>query len=85
MHKVSKGCTRHVESFLILTGGFALMFVTLGTVQSFGVIYSELLDHFQSGKGETGWVASLSSGLMLAFGKCFCLTFNLWIVSEFTI
>jgi hypothetical protein len=35
----------------------------------FGIIYSELLTFFDSGKSETSLIASLNSGLFLGCGK----------------
>ncbi|XP_060070968.1 monocarboxylate transporter 4-like [Ylistrum balloti] len=37
-------------------------------VQGFGIIYSELINRFGTSKSETGWIPSLGSGLLLAFG-----------------
>lgn len=55
--------------WLVVVASFGLHYISLGIVQGFGIIYSELLDQFGTGKGETGWIPSLGSGLLLGFGK----------------
>ena len=69
------------SSAILLVGSFILHFIGLGLSQSFGIIYSELLTFFDSGKSETSWIASLNSGLFLGCGKIvqrqclfFCVT-----------
>ena len=57
------------SSAVLLVGNFILHFIGLGLSQSFGIIYSELLTFFDSGKSETSWIASLNSGLFLGCGK----------------
>ena len=57
------------SSAVLLVGSFILHFNGLGLSQSFGIIYSELLTFFDSGKSETSWIASLNSGLFLGCGK----------------
>lgn len=57
------------SSAVLLVGSFILHFIGLGLSQSFGIIYSELITFFDSGKSETSWIASLNSGLFLACGK----------------
>lgn len=36
---------------------------------SFGVIYIQLLDEFNEGKGYTSWILSLMSGMALCAGE----------------
>ncbi|KAJ8312845.1 hypothetical protein KUTeg_010218 [Tegillarca granosa] len=40
----------------------------MGTTQSFGVLFSELLTDFQSGVGETSWIPSLNTGIFFVSG-----------------
>ena len=54
--------------WVIVTGSFVIYFITLGTSQSIGVIYSDLLKYFNRGKGETAWLPSLFSGMMFLMG-----------------
>ena len=68
------------SSAVLLVGNFILHFIGLGLSQSFGIIYSELLTFFDSGKSETSWIASLNFGLFLGCGKfvqIYCLFFVL--------
>lgn len=44
------------------------MFV-VGSVKSYGVLYTELLGYFGGGSGNTAWVGSLCMLLMLGLGK----------------
>ena len=68
------------SSVVLLVGSFILHFIGLGLSQSFGIIFSELLTFFDSGKSETSWIASLNFGLFLGCGKfvqIYCLFFVL--------
>lgn len=40
-----------------------------GIIGSFGVIYIQLLDEFNEGKGYTSWILSLMSGMALCAGN----------------
>lgn len=48
--------------------GFVYMFI-IGSVKSFGVVYTELLDHYDTGAGSTAWISSLSFLLLMGLGK----------------
>lgn len=43
--------------------------LTDGLFYSFGVVYVELLDYFQEGKGETAVIASLAPSICFITGK----------------
>ena len=57
---------RHV---ILVFGSFVLHFLSMGISQSFGVIYSELLNVFEVEESKIGWIASLFAGLLLGTGK----------------
>ena len=59
------------RQLVLVFSSFILHFLSIGISQSFGVIYSELISVFEIGKGETAWVASLFTGLLLGTGKSF--------------
>ncbi|XP_055304029.1 monocarboxylate transporter 9-like [Sitodiplosis mosellana] len=54
--------------WLIVVGSFVINFISDGIVCSFGVIYVQLLDEFNEGKGYTSWILSLMSGMALCVG-----------------
>lgn len=56
------------DSIVIIVGCLAVNYLTFGMVTSFGLLYSEIIDHFDTGKGETTWIPSIAFGLMLAAG-----------------
>ncbi|XP_046558269.1 monocarboxylate transporter 14-like [Haliotis rubra] len=55
-------------AWVCVVGSFYIHFIVIGLMQSFGVIYVELLDQFNSSRGETAWIGSLLSGLVLLLG-----------------
>ncbi|XP_048246380.1 monocarboxylate transporter 14-like [Haliotis rufescens] len=55
-------------AWVCVLGSFYIHFIVFGLMQSFGVIYVELLDQFKSSRGETAWIGSLLSGLLLLLG-----------------
>ncbi|XP_048246512.1 monocarboxylate transporter 14-like isoform X3 [Haliotis rufescens] len=55
-------------AWVCVLGSFYIHFIVFGLMQSFGVIYVELLDQFKSSRGETAWIGSLLSGLVLLLG-----------------
>ena len=44
------------------------MFI-IGSVKSFGVVYTELLDYYDTGAGNTAWIFSLCLLLLTGLGK----------------
>ncbi|XP_033761885.1 monocarboxylate transporter 4-like [Pecten maximus] len=54
--------------WLVVIASFGLHYISLGMVQGFGIIYTELISQFGTSKSETGWIPSLGSGLLLGFG-----------------
>ena len=58
-----------VNRVALVSGSFVLHFLCVGIPFSFGVIYNEIASVFELGDGETGWVPSLFSGLLLGTGK----------------
>ena len=58
-----------VSRVALVSGSFVLHFLSVGIPFSFGVIYNEIASVFELGDGETGWVPSLFSGLLLGTGK----------------
>ncbi|XP_046558282.1 monocarboxylate transporter 14-like [Haliotis rubra] len=55
-------------AWVCVVGTFYIHFIVFGLMQSFGVIYVELLGQFESSRGETAWIGSLLSGLVLLLG-----------------
>ncbi|XP_046558292.1 monocarboxylate transporter 14-like [Haliotis rubra] len=55
-------------AWVCVVGSFYIHFIVFGLMQSFGVIYVELLGQFESSRGETAWIGSLLSGLVLLLG-----------------
>ncbi|XP_071086215.1 monocarboxylate transporter 14-like [Haliotis cracherodii] len=55
-------------AWVCVMGSFYVHFIVFGLMQSFGVIYVELLDQFKSSRSETAWIGSLLSGLVLLLG-----------------
>lgn len=48
--------------------GIVYMFI-IGSVKSFGVVYTELLDYYGTGAGSTAWISSLCFLLLMGLGK----------------
>ena len=49
-------------------GSFILHFITMGIIQSFGILFSELLETFEGNNADTSWVASINTGVMMLSG-----------------
>ena len=56
-------------AWVICFSCFAVQAILGGLVYSFGLLYIELLDHFQRPKGETALVLSIFQGVSLLGGK----------------
>jgi hypothetical protein len=44
------------------------MFV-VGSIKAYGVLYTEMVEYFGTGSGNTAWIGSVCSLLMLGLGK----------------
>jgi hypothetical protein len=55
--------------WMVVFGSFMIHVIADGIVYSFGIFYSEFLEYFESGKGDTAWIASLMVGITYISGK----------------
>ena len=55
--------------WVVVFSSFMVHIIADGVAYSFGVFYIEFLEHFQGGRGETGWVGSLVVGVTLSSGE----------------
>ncbi|XP_067668121.1 monocarboxylate transporter 14-like [Haliotis asinina] len=55
-------------AWVCVVGSFYIHFIVFGLMQSFGVIYVELLSQFESSRGGTALIGSLLNGLVLLLG-----------------
>jgi len=54
--------------WVIVFAAFFVQFFVLGTMNNYGILFTELLDEFQESKGATSWVGSITYGLMFMSG-----------------
>jgi len=55
--------------WVVVAAAFFANLIVDGVTYTFGIIMSELLDHFEAGKGKTALVGSLIPGVYLTVGK----------------
>ena len=48
---------------------FVLKVIFMGIIQSFGMIFYGIQEHYHSNNASTSWVASINTGVMLLAGK----------------
>ena len=41
----------------------------VGSIKAYGVLYTEMVEYFGTGSGNTAWIGSVCSLLMLGLGK----------------
>lgn len=54
--------------FLLFVGCFFIYLFVLGSMKAFGVLYTEMLDYFSAGSGNTAWIGSLAWFLLTSLG-----------------
>ncbi|XP_060568972.1 monocarboxylate transporter 4-like [Ruditapes philippinarum] len=68
----------------ILLGSVINYLFGLGSLKSFGVLYTEMLDHFSAGSGNTAWIGSITWFLvqvLAPFANCLCKRYSFRLVS----
>jgi hypothetical protein len=55
--------------FFLLVGSVIIYLLGLGSLKSFGVLYTEMLDHFSAGSGNTAWIGSITWFLLQVLGS----------------
>ncbi|XP_060568973.1 monocarboxylate transporter 9-like [Ruditapes philippinarum] len=51
----------HVTAiFFLLIGSVIIYLLGIGSLKAFGVLYTEMLDHFSAGSGNTAWIGSIT-------------------------
>lgn len=55
-------------AWVVLAGCFVMYLFTVGSVKSYGILYTEMVDYFHSGSGNTAWIGSLALFLLLGLG-----------------
>ncbi|XP_063441020.1 monocarboxylate transporter 12-like isoform X1 [Mytilus trossulus] len=58
----------HGYAWIVLFFCSVNYFIIAGGVKSFGVLYTELLDRYDDGAGNTAWISSVNSFLMMGLG-----------------
>ena len=59
--------------WVVVFASFMIHVIADGIVYSFGIFYSEFLHYFESGKGDTAWIASLMVGITFVSGEWWSL------------
>ncbi|XP_064638129.1 monocarboxylate transporter 12-B-like [Lineus longissimus] len=54
--------------WVVVFASFMIHVIADGIVYSFGIFYVEFLEYFESGKGDTAWIASLMVGITFVTG-----------------
>ena len=54
--------------WVVCFGAFMLQALTLGVTYTFGILFVELLDFFESGQAETAWIGSIQPCLLYFTG-----------------
>ncbi|XP_045173163.2 monocarboxylate transporter 12-like [Mercenaria mercenaria] len=62
-HDVDKG-----YAWIVLIGCFVLYTFVVGSVKSYGVIYTEVVEYYSTESGETAWIGSISVILLFGLG-----------------
>ena len=65
--------------FFSFPGCFFMYMFTIGSLKSYGVLYTELTDYFGAGSGATAWIGSVCSFLLLGLGP-----FSNWMSIKFS-
>ena len=60
-----------LRKIIVVFVGFVFFMLYFGMSQSFGVINKKLLQSFEVGDSEIGWIPALFSGLLFGPGKSF--------------
>ncbi|XP_045193175.2 monocarboxylate transporter 12-like [Mercenaria mercenaria] len=55
-------------AWVILVGCFIMYLFVVGSIKAYGVLYTEMVEYFDSGSGNTAWIGSVCSLLMLGLG-----------------
>lgn len=55
-------------AWVILSGCFFMYFFVVGSIKAYGVLYTEMVEYFGTGSGNTAWIGSVCSLLMLGLG-----------------
>ena len=56
--------------WVVVFASFMMNGIIWGILNTSGIIYVELLEYLQTGKGETAWISSLTFGTSMAISKC---------------
>ena len=55
--------------WMVVLGSFMIHVIADGVAYSFGIFLSDLIDHFDAGRGEVGWISSLMVGMTFCSGE----------------
>ncbi|XP_045193180.2 monocarboxylate transporter 12-like [Mercenaria mercenaria] len=53
------------HAWVVLAGCFTIYWLIIGTVKSYGILYTEMVSYYGTGSGNTAWIGSLILLLML--------------------
>jgi len=56
--------------WVVVFASFMMNCIIWGILNTSGIIYVELLEDLQTGKGETAWISSLTFGTSMVISKC---------------
>ncbi|XP_060593172.1 monocarboxylate transporter 12-like [Ruditapes philippinarum] len=55
-------------AWVVLAGCFFMYMFVVGSIKAYGVLYTEMVEYFGTGSGNTAWIGSVCSLLMLGLG-----------------
>ncbi|XP_060593164.1 monocarboxylate transporter 12-like isoform X2 [Ruditapes philippinarum] len=53
------------HAWVILAGCFIIYWLIIGTIKSYGILYTEMVSYYDTGSGSTAWIGSLILFIML--------------------
>ncbi|KAL5020977.1 hypothetical protein ScPMuIL_000132 [Solemya velum] len=62
-HPVDRG-----YAWVILIGCFTMYMLLVGGIKTYGILYTEFIDHFQTGAGDTAWIGSVCLFILFILG-----------------
>ena len=54
--------------WMVVLGSFMIHVIADGVAYSFGIFLGDLIDHFDAGRGDVGWISSLMVGMTFCSG-----------------